>query len=309
MRLEELRRAVPGLDSKASMVAILTGAREYIDELRARCGEGGAGGAGSGGGHSLVSSMGERLQGRPGIPQLLIHPPAGQPALYSLPYSLPPHIQAQQQQHHHQQHPGNMAPPSTLPPLVRKISTDTDGTTAGDDAGAFRKGRAEVVDSLPPVSAGLEPESSVFAPAQQRSQSPLGPTPQYPNQARPSLLTAVIQDAFYHNRARKDSGLLLPTDVPDTFYYGHRDSMQTLMPVPLPMILDQRSSAYISCIKCSRGVSGLVMIDCDACRKWFHIRCVGIDATSIPVKWSCAECIHREPAALPVPPEQAQQQQ
>lgn len=285
---------MPGLDSKASMVAILTGAREYIDELRSRLDEGSG------------SHPSERMQARPGIPQLLIHPPMGQPAIYSLPYTLPPHIQAQQPQ-------ATMAPPSTLPPLVRKISADTDQTTAGDDTGAFRKGRAEIVDSLPPVSAGLEPESTIFAPPQPRAMSPTGPTPQYPNQARPSLLTAVIQDAFYHNRSRKDSGLLLPTDVPDTFYYGHRDSMQTLMPVPLPMILDQRSSAYISCLKCNRGVSGLVMIDCDACRKWFHIRCVGIDATSIPVKWACPECIHKNPVVVTPPPAsedpQSEQQQ
>jgi len=152
----------------------------------------------------------------------------------------------------------------------------------------FRKGRAELLDTLPPVSVGLEAESTVFAPP--RTVSPGAAPGLFPNQVRPSLLTTAIQESFSTPATRRDSGLLLPTEVPDTFYYGHRDSMQTLMPVPLPMILDQKSASYVSCIKCGHGVNGLVMIDCDVCRKWYHIRCVGIDTSSIPIKWICPEC-------------------
>ncbi len=246
------------------MVAVLEAARIYIEELRIRNAK--LEGNTSGGMPRAVSPT-TSLSSR--VP-------------YSLPSTMPsstPSILIDQ-----------IRP---LPQIVRKESSES------DDGRAFRKGRAELVDQLPPVSAFVPPESTVFAPPRPnsptlmpRAPSALVPGTQFPNMARPSLLASVIQESFSTPalRTRKDSGLLLPTDNPETFYFGHRDSMQTLLAVPLPMILDEKSESYVKCIKCHRGVDGLVMIDCDQCRKWYHIRCVNINATSIPVRWSCPEC-------------------
>lgn len=269
---------MPGLDAKASMVAVLTGAREYIEELQARVGPG-----------QLMGHPGKHAGQHSGqhhgqhVPQVLVTGPA--PAPYPHHYPVPVHPSTHLT--HHQQAAAHSPATSLLPPLVaRKISSDSDLSSGhGHGQNLFRKGRAELLDQLPPVSAGLEPESTVFA-AQPKQADPA----MFPNQARPSLLTTVIQESFYQSKPRKDSGLLLPTDTPDTFYYGHRDSLQTLMPVPLPLILDQKSQAYVSCLKCSQGVNGLVMIDCDSCRKWYHIRCVGIEPSRIPIRWLCPEC-------------------
>lgn len=267
-RLEELRLAVPGLDPKASMVAVLTGAREYIEELQSRL-EGGQA-------ISSFSQQHHKRQQAQHVPQVLVTGPAPYPQHFPVPVHPSTHLSQ------HQQAASHNPSTSLLPPLVaRKISSDSDISGQG----LFRKGRAELLDQLPPVSAGLDPESTVFA------GQPIQVDPSmFPNQARPSLLTTVIQESFYQSKPRKDSGLLLPTDTPDTFYYGHRDSLQSLMPVPLPLILDQRSQAYVSCLKCNQGVGGLVMIDCDSCRKWYHIRCVGIDPSRIPIRWLCPEC-------------------
>lgn len=337
-RLDELRAAVPGLDPKASMVAVLTASKLYIDQLRGR-------NAVLEGGHAVSefhsslanikvngsgNMMGKRAATPPsGVPRIVIEGQTigqtiGQtmamggpsmamggpsPLLQSLPYALPPilapkpSLSSAMMINHLLDH--SHPHPYTQQEVSRKVSSESEEGDA-----FFRKGRAQLVDQLPPVSAFVPPESTVFAPHTQHthtqhahmanthtmhtmrrnSPSPT-PGPSYPNMARPSLLTTAIQDSFsFPARPRADSGLLLPTEDPSTFYFGHRDAMQSLTAVPLPMIMDEQSAAYVRCDKCTRGVGGLVMIDCDRCRKWVHIRCVGIDATSIPVKWTCSEC-------------------
>ena len=250
------------------MVAVLTSAREYIEQLRARN-------------------------------ALLDHGRAASPAAPSLPPRGPPEIVVSSKTSSLNPLAKSIQPRIKMPELTRKISSESDDGPATDGDKFFRKGRAKLVDALQthepasPVVATHHQPHAHHVPHQHAPSPPVyyhDPS-QYPNTARPSLLSAVLQDTFHQGqRPRKDSGLLLPTEDPHTFYFGHRDSMQTLMALPMPMIVDVNSQSYVQCLKCHRGVEGLVMIDCDRCRKWYHIRCVGIDSTSIPVNWTCPEC-------------------
>ncbi len=93
-------------------------------------------------------------------------------------------------------------------------------------------------------------------------------------------------------KKRRDSALLLPTADPNLFLYGHRDSMQNLFAAPLPFIMQQQDQkeADLKCAKCHCGINNLIMIDCDRCHIWYHIRCIGLDPERIPVHWTCSSC-------------------
>lgn len=92
-------------------------------------------------------------------------------------------------------------------------------------------------------------------------------------------------------RLRRDSSLLLPTNDPNTFLFGRRDSLQNFFASTMPTILDEGPKTEFRCGKCQRGVENLVMIDCDRCHTWYHIQCVGIDSNHIPLQWRCSECV------------------
>ena len=92
---------------------------------------------------------------------------------------------------------------------------------------------------------------------------------------------------------RRDSAMLLPTNDPNTFLFGKRDSLQNFFAGSLPTIFDDMPRTEFHCTKCQRGVENLIMIDCDNCHDWYHIRCVGIDGNHIPLQWRCNECANR----------------
>lgn len=101
-----------------------------------------------------------------------------------------------------------------------------------------------------------------------------------------------LEVSYPVSKKRRDSALLLPTADPNLFYYGHRGSMNNMYPVPLPFIEREQDDKDISCAKCLRGIDNLIMIDCDKCHTWFHIRCIGLSPERIPIDWSCANCPH-----------------
>ncbi|PJF18396.1 hypothetical protein PSACC_01775 [Paramicrosporidium saccamoebae] len=90
---------------------------------------------------------------------------------------------------------------------------------------------------------------------------------------------------------RRDSAMLLPTKDPKTFLFGKRDSIQNLFTGSMPAIFHENAMADIQCSTCYRGVDNLIMIDCDGCHHWYHIRCVGIESHSIPLQWKCVKCM------------------
>lgn len=237
-RLEELRQSIPGLDSKASMVAVLTAAREYIDELKMRVG-------GTGGGAAPRADSSFFLQD-------MISPPRSPLGMTGPPANS-------------REFDANVL--LGLPAEIRKGSSDS------DEPRAIRKGRSDALEAFPPIY-GMQNQQPAF----------------YPNQTRPSLMLSVMDESMIFGTNRKDSALLLPTPDPSTFVYGQRDSMQTLFSVPLPHISEPSHPSYVACGKCARGVENLIMIDCDACHRWYHIRCMAINPTSIPVRWTCPEC-------------------
>lgn len=107
-----------------------------------------------------------------------------------------------------------------------------------------------------------------------------------------SLLNLPSQNlnAINTNGSRRDSAMLLPTVDPNRFLFGRRDSLHTLLSGPLPVFFQQGSDSEVTCLKCHRGVDNLIMIDCDICHQWFHIRCVSISPEQIPLNWSCPQC-------------------
>lgn len=282
LRLEELRQAVPGLDSKASMVAVLTGARQYITDLCARNRMLETAVVGP----RAVPLAGDRWRAMQGFGVAAQSPRMAPPGPVAPPGpgaptgpGAPPLGPATAQK------PPEMGPKALLPATTLAARSSNDGVlmrsvqprVTPEPAKLFRQGRSELLDALPPVFGFGQGEAG-----------------------RPSALSSKIQDSFYTSRPRKGSGVLLPTEDPQTFYFGHRDGMQSMEAVPLPLILDQSSPAYVQCVGCKRGIDGLVMIDCDACRRWYHIRCVGIESTSIPVSWACPACAaHAAQAGTP----------
>lgn len=97
-----------------------------------------------------------------------------------------------------------------------------------------------------------------------------------------------IEDLSVPRQQRKSS-LIFPTGDSNVLF-GQRDSLQQLFAGIMPSLLEDSNQFDIKCIKCAGGINNLIMIDCDRCHEWYHIRCVGINTTAIPSSWLCAEC-------------------
>lgn len=121
---------------------------------------------------------------------------------------------------------------------------------------------------------------------------------QFPDLAHRSLnaqpaaaLPALVPKGAVPMPSRRDSSMLLPTSDPKTFLFGKRNSSQNFFAGQLPSFFEDFLQTEINCTKCFHGVENLVMIDCDKCHSWYHIRCVGIKTTQIPLQWQCPECV------------------
>ena len=102
--------------------------------------------------------------------------------------------------------------------------------------------------------------------------------------------TASLDDmeASAASRQRKSS-LIFPTGD-SNLLFGQRDSLQQLFAGIMPSLLEDTNQFDIRCVKCAGGINNLIMIDCDKCHEWYHIRCVGINTSAIPSNWLCPEC-------------------
>lgn len=273
-RLEELRSVLPNMrDSKASMVATIVRAKEYIQQLQTRVtdlermlamSQGGASFAGSP--YISASSAGMPMTypsvGHGNLPPIAPKMPISNAHTtgYSMSMTSP-----------------FMAPPQHLSHPPRAHSEDVQEPAALSVP--FKRGRHgstalfSVPEHVPPEEEEQEePEENQPMPSEEAQQ-------------------------VMRSRKRRDSALLLPTADPNLFLYGHRDSMQNLFAAPLPFIMQQQeqTETELHCAKCARGIENLIMIDCDRCHTWFHIRCIGLDPERIPVHWTCSNC----PQALP----------
>lgn len=184
-----------------------------------------------------------------------------------------------------------MPQPTSLPPKAptgvkrsSTVSTNHEDSAEADDAAAnyakaFKKGRHGSFANL----------FSIMEEAHTLGQG--GASPNNENVPEQGNIVRGRQ-------GRRDSALLLPTADPNLFLYGHRDSMNNLFAAPLPYIMEQQkrpedsepANATITCKNCSSGIDNLIMIDCDQCHAWFHIKCIGLDSERIPIRWVCEDC-------------------
>jgi hypothetical protein len=86
---------------------------------------------------------------------------------------------------------------------------------------------------------------------------------------------------------RRDSSLLFTSSSGEVFW-NKRDSNSGSVGIIYP--LEHTMHSDIRCGKCQRGLDNLIMIDCEKCKTWYHLRCVKIPPESIPLVWKCLEC-------------------
>lgn len=274
-QLEALRMALPfqDMDEKASMVSIFIRAREYIGMLEQRIVE---------------------LQSEPGIFN---------------------EINAQQYPHHHagmpviqQPHPkysSNALP--TFTTRDRQLSVNPEHVQIHHGVPFYNPG------FLVPHSAGMEmnsyvPSPMTSSPTQQKTNSPLSDQVQLQN-FNADTLRNFVSDTFLKTGnvqrlssdeetnllktfcARRQSSLILPLED-ETVMIRNRDSFSALFSGILPDLIDTsvlQNSGEINCNKCQKGMCNMIMIDCDRCHKWYHIKCAKIDSDAIPTHWNCCQ--------------------
>jgi hypothetical protein len=109
------------------------------------------------------------------------------------------------------------------------------------------------------------------------------------NGAAHRLSSEEENNIFRNFRERRISSLLMPIQS-DTVMIQKRDSLSALFSGLLPDFVDSsviNSGDEIKCQGCHRGMCNMIMIDCDKCHKWYHIKCAGIDSDAIPTNWYC----------------------
>lgn len=314
-RLEDLRRVLPNMrDSKQSMVATIIRAREYIVQLQTRVAD-----------LERMVSMGTVHQQHQ--PQHQLHQPQQQqqqPMLAAQPFGYYPNVPlaqylARQQmqpvqkrmpagpvQVFDQDHPNglpSLAPKPHFPitPMPSPIPAYT-GVDAGSDGEEdsqlkpFKRGRhgSSALFTAPDLTAVTTQRKSPPSATLRISEAdPVHPAVfAFANAVAGIPTSTLTADDSSPNSLRRDSSLLLPTADPNLYLFGHRDSMQNLFAAPLPFIMEQQKdrNAEIQCGKCRAGINSLIMIDCDICHTWYHIRCINLDPEKIPVHWTCSNC-------------------
>lgn len=128
----------------------------------------------------------------------------------------------------------------------------------------------------------LQPPQQTSPEKRKRTKSPLADMMLSPTASFDELTQSVA------TRQRKSS-LIFPTGD-SNLLFGQRDSLQQLFAGIMPSLLEDTNQFDIKCVKCAGGINNLIMIDCDKCHEWYHIRCVGINTSAIPSNWLCPEC-------------------
>lgn len=279
--LEALRMALPfqDMDEKASMVSIFIRAREYIGMLEQRIIELQGGGVPGVGEYPAANMTPVPVQvtvppklpilqlttEEPAMPQIQSSPTFTRPREYSV---NPEHVQI-----HH-------GIPFYNPGFMNNSSNSSNSSIE--------------------VSALITPMSSPI----QKPSSPSGAGEPLLNA---DILRAFVSDNFLKTGAahrlsseeenvflknfyeRRVSSLLMPIED-ETVMIQKRDSLSALFSGLLPDFIDSsviNSGEDIKCHKCQKGMCNMIMIDCDRCHKWYHIRCASIDSDAIPTSWTC----------------------
>ena len=283
--LEALRMALPfqDMDEKASMVSIFIRAREYIGMLEQRIIE-----LQTGETPVMGYSGGERdiPTPSPSIPSSITSRSSRLPSILN---------------------PQNEGP--SIPSLAtfkgreRELSVNPDHVQVHHGISFYNPGF--MPSSTSSTSPAIETGSLLASPGGgQRLSSPLNND----MHVNADILFNFVSDNFIKNgntqrissdsekdfmkmlSNRRGSSLLMPVEG-ETVMFQKRDSLSALFSGLLPDFID--SSALngneINCHKCQRGMCNMIMIDCDRCHKWYHIKCAHIDSDSIPTNWNCCQ--------------------
>lgn len=266
-KLDELRSVIPNInDSRPSMIGTLIRAKEYIEALQGRVLE-------------LERILAAAATAPPMIPGQSFSGPPGYPPSGAYPGM--PHLQPPMD---YGMSLGQQFTPKPTPGKRRSSSLERMMNPEADMnpflGKAFKQGRQGSFANL----------FSIMEEAHQlSSKAPRGPSDRSGSLERRQ---GDIDALGYGHADRRDSALLLPTADPNLYLYGHRGSLNNLFAAPLNYILEQQEQPNdpISCHKCKHGIDNLIMIDCDNCHNWYHIRCIGMESENIPIKWICSEC-------------------
>lgn len=117
-------------------------------------------------------------------------------------------------------------------------------------------------------------------------------TESHPELLRVKWMSSDDENFMKTFRQRRESSLLLPIQSSDSVIIQKRDSFSSLFSGLLPDVVEESALVgEVKCVKCSKGLENMIMVDCDRCRKWYHLVCAGVDATSIPTFWTCKSCL------------------
>lgn len=273
-QLEALRMALPfqDMDDKASMVSIFVRAREYIGMLEQRIIE-------LQGGAQQVGEYSVNMIPVPTPPKMTLHIPS--PLKMTQEMTMP------------------QVPNSPNFGRPREFSVNSDQLQAHHGISFYNPGFMNNSNNLSmEMSALITPISSPI----QKSTSP-----SYEPSVNAEILRNFVADnvlkygatqrlsteeenIFLRNfRDRRISSLLMPMEY-DTVMIQKRDSLSALFSGLLPDFVDSsviNNGDGIKCHRCQKGMNNMIMIDCDKCHKWYHIKCARIDSDAIPTSWNC----------------------
>jgi hypothetical protein len=275
-QLEALRMALPfqDMDEKASMVSIFIRAREYIGMLEQRIME-------------LQGGVGQPIEYPVTIPVIL------------------PKVQLPSSPLHHPHAMAHMPSVPSSPTFARRRepSISPDHIQVHHGVSFYNPGfmtNNNSSGSSIEVSALITPMSS---PISRKPPSPVSESilnadilrnfvsDNFLNKGLPThRLSAEEENNFLKNfHERRGSSLLMPLED-ETVMIQKRESLSALFSGLLPEFIDSsviNSGDEIKCHKCQKGMCSMIMIDCDRCHKWYHIKCAEIDSDAIPTNWTC----------------------
>lgn len=284
--LEALRVALPfqDMDEKASMVSIFIRAREYIGMLEQRIVElqSASGTVPSEGMTSYFNQMASSMSPRPPAVQL--------PLVFQQPASYSP------------QHQQPQAPSSPSYIRERNLSVNPDHIQIHHGIPFYNPGFLNSTNSQSNIDTLITPNSSPI----RKPSSPLSDRNFDSSMVNADLLRSFVSDSYLKSGGvkrlsaqdedeflrtfyeRRSSTLLMPMNN-HSVMVQKRDSLSALFSGLLPDIVESSTlnSNDIKCAKCQKGMCNMIMIDCDKCHKWYHIKCAQIDSNSIPTFWNC----------------------
>ena len=105
------------------------------------------------------------------------------------------------------------------------------------------------------------------------------------DESRNTYSDAELRNEFSN---RRHSSLLFSSG--NGVFWNKRDSSHSTPGLGSMFPVEESLHMDIRCGKCQRGIDNLIMIDCEKCKTWYHLRCVNVAPEAIPLTWKCAEC-------------------